>query len=73
MDEGDCADVQCGLIHIGRARAVGLQRLRNDAQEDAQHHGERGPVALHVVPQPLRDRQYPLAHGQAGEDGWMVS
>jgi hypothetical protein len=27
MDEGDCADVQCCLFHIGRTRAVGLQTL----------------------------------------------
>jgi len=31
VDEGDCAYVQCCLVHIGRTRAVGLQRLRDDA------------------------------------------
>ena len=31
MDEGDCADLQGCLVHIGRTRAVGLQGLRDDA------------------------------------------
>jgi hypothetical protein len=30
---------------------VGLQTLRNDPQEDAQHHVEHHPVALHEVAQ----------------------
>lgn len=42
-----------------------MQALRNDPQEDAQHHVEYRPVALHEVAQPLRDRQHPLAHRQA--------
>ena len=28
----------------------------------------RNAIALHVVPQPLGDREHPLAHRQAGED-----
>ena len=41
MNEGDCADVQRCLVCIGRTGAVGLQALRNDPQEDAQHHGHK--------------------------------
>ena len=36
--------------------------------EDAQHHIEHWPVALHEVTKPFGDRQHPLAHRQAGED-----
>jgi hypothetical protein len=68
VDEGDCADVRRRLVCARRARAVGLQRLRNDAQEDAQHHAQHRAIALHKVTQPLGHRQYPLAHRQAGED-----
>ena len=68
MNEGDCADVQRRLVHIYRTGAVGLQALRNHAQEDAQHHIEHNPVALHEVAQPLRHRQHTLAHRQAGKD-----
>jgi len=68
VDEGDCTDVQAGLVQMGLTRAVGLQGLRDDAQEDAQHHAQRGPVALHEVTQPFGHRQHPLAHRQAGED-----
>ena len=35
--------------------------------EDAQHHIEHWPVALHEVPQPLGHGEHPLAHRQAGE------
>ena len=35
--------------------------------EDAQHHIEHWPVALHEVTKPLGNRQHPLAHRQAGE------
>ena len=68
VNEGHCADVQVRLVCIGRARAMGLQALCNDTQEDAQHHIERGTVALHVVPQPFGHGEHPLAHRQAGED-----
>jgi hypothetical protein len=34
VDESDCADMQCGLVHIRRTGAVCLQALRNDPQED---------------------------------------
>ena len=37
MDEGDCANVQRRLVHLRRPRAVGLQALRNDPQENSQH------------------------------------
>ena len=67
MDEGHCADVQAFLVCIGRANAVRLQALRNHPQEDAQHHIEHWPVALHEVTKPLGNRQHPLAHRQAGE------
>ncbi len=56
VDEGDCADVQGCLVHIGRTRAVGLQRLRDDPQEDTQHHAQHRAVALHKVAQPLGHR-----------------
>ncbi len=71
MDEGDCAYVQRRFIrlpHLGRPRAVGLQALRNHPQEDAQHHVQYSPVTLHEVAQPLRHRQHPLAHRQAGKN-----
>ena len=68
MDEGHCADVQAFLVCIGRANAVRLQALRNHPQEDAQHHIEHRPVALHEVTKPLGNRQHPLAHRQAGEE-----
>ncbi len=66
MDESDCADVQRRLVHLVRAGAVALQALRNNAQEDAQHHVQYRPVALHEVAQPLRHREHPLAHRQTG-------
>ena len=66
VDESDCAYVQRRLVHLGRTGAVSLQALRNDPQEDAQHHVEHCPVALHKVAQSLWDRQHPLAHRQAG-------
>jgi hypothetical protein len=68
VDESDCANVQRRLVHRGRTSAVVLQALRNNAQEDAQHHIEHRPVALYEVAQPLRDRQHPLGHGQAREN-----
>ena len=68
VDEGHRANVQRRPVHLRRPRAVGLQAMRNNAQEDAQHHVEHNPVALHEVAQPLRDRQHPLAHRQAGKD-----
>ncbi len=68
VDDGHCADVQACLVRIGRTRAVGLQALRNDPQKNTQHHAQRCPIALHVVPQLLGDRQHPLAHRQARED-----
>lgn len=40
VNEGDCADVQARLVHIGRAKAVRLQALRNDPQKNPQHHVE---------------------------------
>jgi hypothetical protein len=47
VDEGYGPDVQGCPVHIGRPGAVVLQALRNIAQENAQHHVERCPVALH--------------------------
>jgi surfactin synthase thioesterase subunit len=43
-DECHRADVQRRFVCARRARAVDLQGLLNDAQEDAQHHA----VALHL-------------------------
>jgi hypothetical protein len=51
VNEGHGADVQACLVHMGRTGAVGLQALCNHPQEDAQHHVEHWPVALHEVPQ----------------------
>ena len=65
VDEGDCANVQGRLVHLGRTGAVVLQDLRYDPQEDAQHHAQYRPVALHEVAQPFRDGEHPLAHRQA--------
>jgi len=67
VNKGHCADVQVCLVRIGCARAMGLQALCNDPQEDAQHHIERGTVALHEVAQALRDGEHPLAHWKARE------
>ena len=41
VEESHRADVQGSLVHICRAGAVGLQSLRDDPQEDAQHPVER--------------------------------
>ena len=68
MDESDCANVQRRLVHMCRTGAVGLQSLRDDPQEDAQHHVEHCPVTLHEVAQPLWHRQHPLAHRQTRKD-----
>jgi hypothetical protein len=68
VDKGDCANVQGCLVQLRRPRAVGLQTLRNDAQEDAQHHVQYRSITLHEVAQALWDRQHPLAHRQAGKD-----
>ena len=68
MDKRHGADVQSCPVQLRRPRAVGLQALRDDPQEDAQHHVEHGPVALHEVAQSLRNRQHPLAHRQAREN-----
>jgi hypothetical protein len=43
VDKGHSADVQGSIVHICRTGAVGLQALRNDPQEDAQHHVEHWP------------------------------
>ena len=51
MNERRGTDVQGGLVQLRRTRAVGLQTLRNDPQEDAQHHVEHHPVALYEVAQ----------------------
>ena len=67
VNKGHCADVQVCLVRIGCARAMGLQALCNDPKEDAQHHIERGTVALHEVAQALRDGEHPLAHWKARE------
>ena len=53
MDEGYRAEVQGCLVHLRRTGAVGLQTLRNDTQENAQHHVQHCPIALHEVTQPL--------------------
>jgi hypothetical protein len=65
--EGDRTDVQGGGVYIGGAWRMSLQALRNDPQEDAQHHIQHYPIALHEVAQPLGNRQHPLAHRQAGK------
>ena len=67
VDDRDCANVQGGPVHMDRTEAVSLQALRNNAQEDAQHHVEHSPVALREVAQSLRDGEYPLAHRKPGE------
>ena len=69
MDECNCANVQRSLVQLRRPWAARLQAMRDDPQENAQHHVEHGPVALHEVAQPLRHRKHPLAHRQAGEAG----
>ena len=68
VDESDCANVQGRLVHLGRTGAVVLQALRYDPQEDAQHHVQYRPVALHEVAQSLRHREHQLAHRRAGEN-----
>jgi len=68
VDENDCANVQGRPVHLGRTGAVALQALRYDQQEDTQHHVQYRPVTLHVVAQPLRGGEHPLAHRQAGKN-----
>ena len=68
VDKRHCADVQRHLVYLPRTEAVGLQALRDDPQENPQHHVEHWPVALHEVAQSLGHRQHPLAHRQAGKD-----
>lgn len=68
MDKGGCANVQRGFAHICSTRAAALQALRNNAQENTQHHVQHRPVALHEVAQALRDRHHPLAHRQTRQD-----
>ena len=68
VDEGDCANVQGRIVYLRRPWAAGLQALRDDPQENTQHHVEHWPVALHEVAQALWHGQHPLAHRQAGED-----
>ena len=48
--------------------AVVRQSLRDDPQEDAQHHIAHRLVTLHVVAQLLWDGVHPVAHRQAGEN-----
>ena len=69
VDEGHCAQVQAGRITLRRSRAMRLQALHHNAQEDAQRSVECGLVALQVLAQPLGHGQHPLAHRQAREDG----
>ena len=57
---GADADVQGRPVHPCRTGALDRQALRNDPQEDTQHHVESSPVALHEVAQPLWYRQHPL-------------
>jgi hypothetical protein len=64
----NCSENKSTPVHICRTGAVGLQALRNDPQEDAQHHVEHCPVTLHEIAQSLRHREHPLAHRQTGED-----
>jgi hypothetical protein len=42
VDKGQRANVQRRPVHLRRTGAVGLQPLRNLAQENAQHHVEHG-------------------------------
>ena len=53
VDKRHGADVQGRIACLRRSGAVGLQALRNDPQEDAQHHAQHWPVTLHEVTQSL--------------------
>jgi hypothetical protein len=44
VDEGDCADVQCCVVCIGRTRAVDLQRLCNESISHASRASRRYPL-----------------------------
>jgi hypothetical protein len=68
VNEGDGTDVQACLVHMAAPGQLACRFVRNDPQEDAQHHIEHWPVALHEVAQPLGHGEHPLAHRQAGED-----
>ena len=69
VNKGHCADVQACLVCIGCARAMGLRALCNDPQEDAQHHIERGTVALHVsTAAAFRGQTAPTGAPAGGED-----
>ena len=54
--------MQDGFVHMRSTRAVSLQALRDDPQEDTQHHVQYRAIALHKVAQALGHRQHPLAH-----------
>ena len=69
VNEGDCTDVQGGLVRMRCAWAVGLQGLLDDAQKMRNTMPSYHAVALHKVAQPLGNRQHPLAHWQAGRRG----
>jgi hypothetical protein len=47
--ESDCAEVQSTPCLIRRTGAVVLQALRNEQEEDAQHHVELCPMPLYEV------------------------
>lgn len=68
LDESDGTNAQGRLVHACHTGAVGLQILRDDPKEDAQHHVPIYPVALQKIAQSLWHRQHPLAHRQAGKD-----
>ena len=51
--QGDGPNVQRRLVHTCRTRAMVLQALRYDPQENAQHHAQHCPVTLQKKAQSL--------------------
>jgi len=49
VNEGHCADMQGCLVHTQSTGAMSLQALRDDPQEDAQHHVQHHPITLYEV------------------------
>ena len=62
MDEGDCADVQGCLVHIGRTRAVGLEGHDSDHSDHAVYLVRRTALAEGIAALAAK----PVLHGDNG-------
>ena len=60
VNKGNYTGVQGSPCPHFPHQGCGSAEFRDDPQENAHHHVEHHPVALHEVAQPLRYRQHPL-------------